>query len=66
MNPASSKPMLRFYRVRLGHAEVRVQGESAQDAVRHARRQLCRDLPRLWDVIQSLDDNRFQVAIEED
>jgi hypothetical protein len=66
MNPVSSNPLLHYYRVRLGHAEVRVQGESAQEALRQARRQLCRDMPRLWDVIQSLDDNRFQVVIEED
>ncbi|MCO6454599.1 MAG: hypothetical protein J5I93_04790 [Pirellulaceae bacterium] len=52
------------YLVRVGHAEVRVEGQSEQDALRRARRQLCEEMPRLWDVIQSLDDSRFQITRE--
>ena len=53
------------YRVRLGHAVVHVTGVSAHEAIRQARRQFCKDLPRLWDVIHTLDDDRFQVAVED-
>jgi hypothetical protein len=65
MDQAHLPDQLQRYRVRLGHAEVRVEGHSPHEAIQLARRQLCRELPRLWDVIQRLEDNRFHVAVEE-
>jgi hypothetical protein len=49
------------YRVRVGHHEFRVKARDAAEAVELARRQLARELPRLYDVIRSLAETRFQV-----
>lgn len=54
-------PPLKTYRVRVGHWEVCVRAADAEEAIRMARRQLARDLPRLYDVIQNLTTARFQV-----
>jgi len=51
----------RTFQVRLGHATVLVEGLTEQQAIRRARRQLCRDMPRMWDVIQGLDAGQFDV-----
>lgn len=53
------KPPVFF--VRVGLTTVTVSGDSRADAIRQARRKLCREMPRMWDVIQSLDESRFQV-----
>ena len=60
-SPESQQP-IQYFRVKIGHHSVVVAGASAQDAIEQARRQLCDDMPRLWDVIRSLDDDRFDVA----
>lgn len=52
---------LHKYQVSVGHASVIVQSNSPVDAIRMAREKLCRDFPRLWDVISKLADSRFQV-----
>jgi hypothetical protein len=49
------------YRVEIGHTSVTVEGETVQEALSAARIRLCRELPRLWDVIQSLEDHCFRV-----
>lgn len=49
------------YRVRVGHAEVTVRSQTQEEAIRLARKQLCAELPRLWDVIHRLDDAQFHV-----
>lgn len=49
------------YQVSVGHASVIVQSDSPTEAIRAAREKLCRDFPRLWDVIAKLADSRFQV-----
>ena len=49
------------YRVRVGHHEFHVKARDAGEAMELARRQLARELPRLYDVIRSLAENRFQV-----
>lgn len=49
------------YRVRVGHHEFRVKARDASEAMELARRQLARELPRLYDVIHSLAESRFQV-----
>jgi len=51
----------RTFQVRVGHANVRVQGQTEQQAIRRARRLLCREMPRMWDVIQGLDAGQFEV-----
>jgi hypothetical protein len=49
------------YYVRVGHWEIRVTARDADEAVAIARRQLARDLPRLYDIIRNLTANRFRV-----
>lgn len=49
------------YRVRVGHHEFRVKARDAAEAVLLARRQLARELPRLYDIIRDLEESRFQV-----
>ena len=50
------------FQVRVGHTTVTVKGMNRDDAIEHARERLCLDMPRMWDVIQSLDDHRFEVT----
>jgi hypothetical protein len=50
------------YRVRVGHHDFRVRARDAAEAVEVARRQLARELPRLYDVIRSLTDSRLEHA----
>ena len=52
---------LKAFRVRVGHWEVHVRAIDADSAVDTARRQMARELPRLYDVIRSLTTTRFQV-----
>jgi hypothetical protein len=52
---------LRRFRVRLGHVQVLVDGQSPDEAIKRARTQLSHDLPRLWDKIHMLDARQFQV-----
>lgn len=49
------------YHVRVGFWEVRVKARDADEAIRLARLQMARELPRLYDVIRSLATARFQV-----
>jgi hypothetical protein len=53
--------LLKTYRVRVGHWEIRLKAHDADEAIALARRQMARELPRLYDVIRSLTINRFQV-----
>ncbi|MCA9164930.1 MAG: hypothetical protein R3C99_10455 [Pirellulaceae bacterium] len=50
---------LKTYEVRVGHHCVVVQGSGRSDALQVARQRLANELPRLWDVIHTLDDERF-------
>jgi hypothetical protein len=61
MNDLHAQPTSGHFEVRLGHTSVTVECNSAAEAVRLARRLLCQEMPRLWDVIQTLDGSRFQV-----
>ena len=36
-------------------------GVHREEAIREARRALCRDMPRMWDVIHKLEDSQFVV-----
>jgi len=49
------------FHVRVGHTTVTVKVHSREDAIEHARQRLCLDMPRMWDVIQSLGHHRFEV-----
>lgn len=49
------------YSVRVGFAMVTVEGASRAEIIQAARRQLCLEMPRMWDVIQGLGEERFQV-----
>ena len=51
------------YSVQVGFASVTVEGQTHSDAIQAARRQLCLEMPRMWDVIQNLEDDRFQVNL---
>jgi hypothetical protein len=53
-------PLISF-RVRVGHWEVRVRAADPSSAVEAARRQMARELPRLYDVIRGMTAARFQV-----
>jgi hypothetical protein len=52
---------LKTYRVRVGHWEINLQARDAEEAIQLARRQMARELPRLYDVIRTLTAARFQV-----
>ena len=55
-----NRPLL-TYRVRVGHLDLEVKARDVGEAIVLARRQLAKELPRLYDVIQSLTPARFQV-----
>jgi hypothetical protein len=55
-----NRPLLTF-RVRIGHHDLRVKARDAGEAVELARRQLSRELPRLYDLIRNLTAAQFQV-----
>lgn len=50
------------FRVSVGHEQFVVRGTDRADALREARRRLCLELPRMWDVIEGLDDSRFEIT----
>jgi hypothetical protein len=55
------KQPLKKYRVRVGHWEIQLKARDAEEAILLARRQMARELPRLYDVIRNLTASRFQV-----
>jgi hypothetical protein len=57
----SSRPQLEF-EVKVGHTRVVVQGATQEEAISNARKQLSREMPRMWDVIHNLDTSRFDVT----
>jgi hypothetical protein len=52
---------LTVFLVRVGHWEVRLKARDSEEAIRLARLQMARELPRLYDVIRELSMSRFQV-----
>ena len=56
-----AKEIKKSFRVTVGFSEVVVRCATRQDAVRMARKELCQEVPRLWDVIQQLEDKQFLV-----
>jgi len=55
-----NRPLLN-YRVRVAHHEFKIKAHDAAEAMLLAKRQLGRELPRLYDVIGKLAETRFQV-----
>jgi hypothetical protein len=55
-----NRPLL-TYRVRIGHHDLHVKAHDVAEAVEIARRQLGRELPRLYDLIRNLTAAKFQV-----
>jgi hypothetical protein len=53
----------RMYKVDVGHNSVIVESSSPEGAIRAARTLLSQQLPRLWDVIQQLSPEKFQVSL---
>ena len=56
------QPAPKKYEVQLGYARVSVEGDSKDDAIRRARKELSTDMPRLYDVIHLADVTQFHVA----
>ncbi len=65
MNETTSELQMRRFRVQVGHNSVEVESRSEQEAIEVARRRLCEELPRLWDVIQNMEPSRFQVVVSQ-
>ncbi len=57
---SDSRPLLNF-RVRVAHHEFRIRARDVAEAILLAKRQLGRELPRLYDVIRKLTESQFQV-----
>lgn len=49
------------YEVSVGFTRVRVEGRTPDEAIQNARRKLCVELPRMWDVISNMSDQSFVV-----
>lgn len=56
----------REYSVSVGFARVKVMATSTFEAIETARQRLSNDMPRLWDVIQSMETRRFHVTMDND
>lgn len=61
MNERFVELPLRPFRVEIGHAAVNVVCATPDEAIRLARRRLSEEMPRLWDVIHHIGDNKFRV-----
>jgi hypothetical protein len=52
-----------LYKVEIGHNSVMVESGSPEDAIRAARTKLSLEMPRLWDIIQKLSPEKFNVSM---
>ncbi len=50
------------YRVKVGHLTVDVEGQTKDEVILEARRRLRLEMPRMWDVISSMDDQQFEIT----
>lgn len=53
---------LKKFRVDVGHSSVTVECSNEAEAIPQAKRQLSKEVPRMWDLIQGLGDERFRVS----
>ena len=49
------------YEVTVGFVKVTVSGNDQENAIRNARKRFCLEMPRLWDIIRTMEESRFQV-----
>jgi hypothetical protein len=61
MNELNPLAQSHYYDVSVGFHRVRVEGNSPAEAILVARRQLCTEHPRMWDVFAGLAEQRFSV-----
>jgi hypothetical protein len=54
-------PDTKTFEVHVGLARVRVEAHSPDEAIQIARQAFCREMPRMWDILNSLADERFVV-----
>jgi hypothetical protein len=57
----TNREPIEVYLVRVGHWEVRLKARDGEEAIRLARLQMARELPRLYDVIRAMAATRFEV-----
>ena len=50
------------FRVNVGLSTVTVEGTTRDEIIEQARKKLSLDMPRMWDVIQAIDDRRFLIS----
>ena len=50
------------YRVKVGHLAVDVEGQTKDEVILEARRRLRLEMPRMWDVISSMDDQQLEIT----
>jgi len=62
MEDAKRNLPLKNFRVDVGHSSVTVRCQRAEQAIPEARRKLAMEVPRMWDLIQQLEDERFNVV----
>jgi hypothetical protein len=58
-----TQPTKRLYKVEIGHNSVMVESATPEDAIRAARTKLSLEMPRLWDIIQKLAPEKFNVSM---
>jgi hypothetical protein len=58
---SASPGEMRMFSVQVGHTTTTVPGRTPAEAIYEARRRLCQENPRMWDMIQQLDESRFTV-----
>ena len=64
MNDSDQNPSKK-YEVTVGHARVTFECGDQRQVIPEARRLLSLEMPRLWDMIQTMAESRFQVAVVE-
>ena len=62
MEDAKQNLPLKTFRVDVGHSSVTVRCQHAELAIPEARRKLAMEVPRLWSLIQQLEEERFKVV----
>ncbi len=61
--PTTTPEVTRTYRVDVGHSTILVESTSIEGAIRAARTKLSLEMPRLWDVIQRMTPDKFNVSM---
>lgn len=62
MSNVAPENEMKQFSVTLGHTTVVVECHTQEEAIEQARKKLCLELPRMWDVIEALTSDRFEVA----